>query len=271
MEHFKNKVLTIAGSDSGAGAGIQADLKTFASLGAYGTSVITAITAQNSIGVQNVKVLDEEIVDSQIESVLTDIGADAIKTGMLANSKIIKSVVKKIQKFKVNNLIVDPVMVSESGDSLLEDDAINSYVKDLIPISILVTPNILEAEKISNMKILSEDTLIMSGKKIIELGAKNVLIKGGHFKGKYSEDFLISSDMKVKSFKELRIDTINTHGTGCTLSAAIATFKAKGESIEFAIRKSKDFLTKALKSSYSVGNGPGPVNHFYHFGGSNEL
>ena len=111
----------------------------------------------------------------------------------------------------------------------------------------------------------------MSGKKIIELGAKNVLIKGGHFKGKYSEDFLISSDMKVKSFKELRVNTNNTHGTGCTLSAAIATFIAKGESIEFAIRKSKDFLTKALKNSYSVGNGPGPVNHFYHFGGSNEL
>ena len=271
MEHFKNKVLTIAGSDSGAGAGIQADLKTFAALGAYGTSVITAVTAQNSIGVQNVKVLNEEIINSQIDSVLTDIGADAIKTGMLANSNIIKLVVKKIQNHNINNLIVDPVMVSESGDSLLEDEAVNSYIKELIPISILVTPNILEAEKISNYKILSEDNLVQSGKKIIELGAKNVLIKGGHFHGKYSEDFLITSDMKVSRFKKLRVDTNNTHGTGCTLSAAIATFIAKGESIEFAIRKSKDFLTKALESSYSIGKGPGPVNHFYSFKDLNEF
>ena len=148
MEHFKNKVLTIAGSDSGAGAGIQADLKTFAALGVYGVSVLTAVTAQNSIGVQDVRIMDEDIINSQIDSVLSDIGASAVKTGMLANSNIIKLVSKKIKEYKIQNLIVDPVMVSESGDALLEEDAVSSYVQDIIPISVLVTPNILEAENI---------------------------------------------------------------------------------------------------------------------------
>ena len=172
MEHFKNKVLTIAGSDSGAGAGIQADLKTFAALGVYGASVLTAVTAQNSIGVQDVRIMDEDIINSQIDSVLSDIGASAVKTGMLANSNIIKLVSKKIKEYKIQNLIVDPVMVSESGDALLEEEAVISYVRNLIPMSILVTPNILEAEKIANINISSEQHIEKAGKKIIDLGAK---------------------------------------------------------------------------------------------------
>jgi hydroxymethylpyrimidine/phosphomethylpyrimidine kinase len=182
MEHFKNKVLTIAGSDSGAGAGIQADLKTFAALGVYGASVLTAVTAQNSIGVQDVRIMDEDIINSQIDSVLSDIGASAVKTGMLANRKIIKLVSKKLEEYKIQNLIVDPVMVSESGDALLEEEAVMSYVRDLIPMSTLVTPNILEAEKITNINISTEQHIEKAGKKIMDLGAKNVLIKGGHFK-----------------------------------------------------------------------------------------
>ena len=263
MEHFKNKVLTIAGSDSGAGAGIQADLKTFSALGVYGVSVITAVTAQNSIGVQDVRVMDDEIIKSQIDSVLSDIGAISIKTGMLAESRIINLVAEKIREYNISNLIVDPVMVSESGDSLLKEDAIDAYLSELFPLSALVTPNILEAEKISNIKITSKESLIESGKKIINLGTKNVLIKGGHFQEKFAEDFLFTSDGKIISFKENRVNTSNTHGTGCTLSSAIASYISKGEALEFAIRKAKDYLTNALKNSYKIGSGPGPVNHFY--------
>ena len=271
MEHFKNKVLTIAGSDSGAGAGIQADLKTFAAIGVYGASVLTAVTAQNSIGVQDVRIMDEDIINSQIDSVLSDIGASAVKTGMLANSNIIKLVSKKIKEYKIQNLIVDPVMVSESGDALLEEDAVSSYVQDIIPKSVLVTPNILEAEKISKINISSEQDVEKAGKKILDLGAKNVLIKGGHFKGNFSVDFLFRNGTKIIKFKKDRVNTQNTHGTGCTLSAAIAAYMTKGESLEFSIRKSKEFLTNALKNSYSVGKGPGPVNHFFNFKNHNEL
>ena len=271
MEHFKNKVLTIAGSDSGAGAGIQADLKTFAAIGVYGSSVLTAVTAQNSIGVQDVRIMDDKIINSQIDSVLSDIGASAIKTGMLANSNIIKLVSKKIKEYKIQNLIVDPVMVSESGDALLEEDAVSSYVRDIIPISVLVTPNILEAEKISKINISSEQDIEKAGKNIIDLGAKNVLIKGGHFKGNFSVDFLFRNGSKLIKFKKDRVNIQNTHGTGCTLSAAIAAYMAKGESLEFSIRKSKEFITNALKNSYSVGKGPGPVNHFFNFKNHNEL
>ena len=180
MEHFKNKVLTIAGSDSGAGAGIQADLKTFAALGVYGASVLTAVTAQNSIGVQDVRIMDEDIINSQIDSVLSDIGASAVKTGMLANSNIIKLVSKKIKEYKIQNLIVDPVMVSESGDALLEEEAVISYVRNLIPMSILVTPNILEAEKIANINISSEQHIEKAGKtEEYFLEPLNEIIKSG--------------------------------------------------------------------------------------------
>ena len=162
-------------------------------------------------------------------------------------------------------------MVSESGDALLEEDAVSSYVRDIIPISVLVTPNILEAEKISKINISSEQDIEKAGKKIIDLGAKNVLIKGGHFKGNFSVDFLFRNGAKLIKFKKDRVNIQNTHGTGCTLSAAIAAYMAKGESLEFSIRKSKEFITNALKNSYSVGKGPGPVNHFFNFKNHNEL
>ncbi len=261
-KEFKNKTLTIAGSDSGAGAGIQADLKTFSSLGVYGSTVITAVTAQNTVGVHSFEMLSESIVESQINSVMSDIGASSIKTGMLGSSSIINTVCKTLRNFNFDNLVVDPVMVAESGDVLLEKSAINAYINNLIPLSTLITPNILEAEKISGINIDSEETIILAGKKMLEMGSKKVLIKGGHLNGEFSEDFLFGGD-KILSFKERRINTKNTHGTGCTLSAAITAYLSKGISMEQAIRMSKEYITKSLKYSYDIGSGSGPVNHFY--------
>ena len=262
MNDFKNKTLTIAGSDSGAGAGIQADLKTFSSLGVYGATVITAVTAQNTIGVQGFRMMSGDFVAEQINSVMSDIKPRSIKTGMLGNSEIIHAVCSALENNNYENLIVDPVMVAESGDSLIDESAIASYINKLFPLATLVTPNIHEAQKISKTKINSEDSLIKSGKLILEMGAKRVLIKGGHWKEDVAEDFLFS-DNKIVKFSEARINTINTHGTGCTLSAAITAFLSKGDSMEFAIRKAKEYITDGLKYSYSIGHGSSPVNHFY--------
>ncbi|MBO83479.1 MAG: bifunctional hydroxymethylpyrimidine kinase/phosphomethylpyrimidine kinase [Actinobacteria bacterium] len=262
INHFKNKALTIAGSDSGAGAGIQADLKTFSSLGVYGTTVLTAVTAQNTIGVQGVEMLPVKIVESQIKSVLSDIGTDSVKTGMLGNAEIIHTTARTLEYFTYNNLVVDPVMVAESGDPLLEDSAIEAYVNHLFPMASLVTPNIYEAEKISGIKITNEKSLIESGNKILDIGSKKVLIKGGHFNGEFSEDVLFTSS-GITKLREKRVVTNNTHGTGCTLSAAITAFLAKGDNVEFAVRKGKEYVTKALQESYDIGKGTGPVNHFF--------
>jgi len=262
INHFKNKSLTIAGSDSGAGAGIQADLKTFSSLGVYGTTVLTAITAQNTIGVQEVEMLPVKIVESQIKSVLSDIGTDSVKTGMLGNAEIIHTTARTLEYFTYKNLVVDPVMVAESGDLLLEDSAIEAYINYLFPMAILVTPNIYEAEKISGVKITNEKSLIESGNKILDMGSKKVLIKGGHSKGEFSEDVLFTSS-GITKLREKRVVTNNTHGTGCTLSAAITAFLAKGDNVEFAVRKGKEYITKALQASYDISKGTGPVNHFF--------
>ena len=262
MNDFKNKTLTIAGSDSGAGAGIQADLKTFASLGVYGTTVITAVTAQNTIGVQGFRMMSGDFVAEQINSVMSDIKPRSVKTGMLGNSEIINAVSNTLKSNGYENLIVDPVMVAESGDSLIDETAISSYINKLFPLSTLVTPNIYEAQKISKISIDSEESLIRSGKLMLEMGAKNVLIKGGHWKEDVAEDFLFSGNEVIRLL-EARIKTLNTHGTGCTLSAAITAFLSKGDSLEFAVRKAKDYITAGLKYSYSIGHGSSPVNHFH--------
>lgn len=263
MNDFKNKTLSIAGSDSGAGAGIQADLKTFSALGVYGTTVITAVTSQNTVGVQGFRMMQDDFVAEQINSVMSDIAPLSIKTGMLGNSEIINTVCETLSKYNYDNLVVDPVMVAESGDVLIEESAINSYIKRLFPLATLITPNIFEAEKISKIIIESEDSLVKAGKKILEMGSKKVLIKGGHWGKDLSEDFLFFGDEIIK-FSEKRIKTRNTHGTGCTLSAAITAFLAKGENMEFAIRKAKEYITMGLKFSYPIGEGSSPVNHFFN-------
>jgi hydroxymethylpyrimidine/phosphomethylpyrimidine kinase len=257
------KALTIAGSDSGAGAGIQADLKTFAALGVYGTSAITAITAQNTVGVTQVLALSPKLVAGQIDSIVDDIGAHALKTGMLANAAIIDVVAKKIAEHRLKNIVVDPVMVATSGDLLIQKSAVAALRTKLIPLANVVTPNIPEAEELTGMKLLTAADIEEAARRIVKMGARTVVIKGGHLKGPAIDLFYDG-----KKFIELtapRIHTKNTHGTGCTFSAAIAAYLAKGEKLDSAVALAKKFITRAIQSSFSIGAGHSPVHHFYRF------
>ncbi len=257
------KALTIAGSDSGAGAGIQADLKTFAALGVYGTSAITAITAQNTVGVTEVFALNPKLVAGQIDAVLSDIGADALKTGMLANAAIIDAVANKMRELRLKNLVVDPVMVATSGDLLIKKNAVAALRTKLIPLAAVVTPNLPEAEELTGMKLHTSEAICDAARRIVEMGARAVLIKGGHLKGPAVDLFY---DGKIfHALTAPRIRTKNTHGTGCTLSAAIAAYLAKGETVEGAVVAAKKFITAAIKASFSIGAGHSPVHHFYRF------
>lgn len=253
-------VLTIAGSDSCGGAGIQADLKTMSACGVYGMSVITAITAQNSKGVFDIQELELSIIKSQFEVLYEDIRIDAIKIGMLSSSNITETVYSFLKEKNIKNIILDPVMVSKSGYFLLKEEAINS-LKKLISISKLVTPNIPEAEILSGIAIENENDMIQAGMIIKEIGAKNVLIKGGHRKDNCT-DILIDEENSIIKFYGERIDTINTHGTGCSLSSAITSFISKGYSIEKSIFMGKNFITEGIKNSFSIGRGVGPIGHF---------
>lgn len=255
------KALTIAGSDSGAGAGIQADLKTFAAHGVYGTSVITAITAQNTTGVSRIVELHPDIIAAQIDAVLQDIGADAAKTGMLSNSAIIETVAAKIRQYRVANLVVDPVMVAKSGDLLLRADAIETLKSRLIPLAMVVTPNLPEAEQLTGVHGTRIGDLKEAARLIAGMGAKSVVIKGGHRKGPAADLFF--DGKKFRTFSAPRIPTSNTHGTGCTFSAAIAAHLAKGEKVEQAVAHAKRYMTRAIQESFSIGAGHSPVNHFY--------
>ena len=257
------KALTIAGSDSGAGAGIQADLKTFAALGVYGTSAITAITAQNTVGVTEVLALSPKLVGAQIDAVIGDIGAHAVKTGMLANSAIIDMVAKKIGEHRLKNIVVDPVMVATSGDLLIKKSAVHALRTKLIPLATVVTPNIPEAEELTDMKLRSSEETREAARQIIKMGARTVVIKGGHLKGPAID--LFYDGKKFIGLTAPRIRTKNTHGTGCTLSAAIAAYLAKGESLERAVALAKKFITQAIRSSFSIGAGHSPVHHFHRF------
>ena len=258
------KVMTIAGSDSGGGAGIQADLKTFAAFGVYGTSVVTAVTSQNTIGVFDVSEIPASNVDSQIKAVLDDIGADSVKTGMLSNSEILGIVVKNITEYKIKNLVVDPVMVASSGDRLLSDKAVDDYRKYLIPLSKIITPNILEAETLSGVKIRNVKDVKENLKILFEMGCEFVLIKGGHFMAESSIDYLFDGKNFLE-FSAPRVNTKNIHGTGCTLSSAIAASLSLGLNMEDALQKSKEYITNALKKSFKVGKGNNPVNHFHSY------
>jgi len=257
------KALTIAGSDSGAGAGIQADLKTFAALGVYGTSVLTAVTAQNTVGVTKIVDLASPMVAAQIDAVMQDIGTDALKTGMLSNAAIIQTVAAKINQYQLRNLVVDPVMVATSGDLLLKKNAVAALRNRLIPLAAIVTPNIPEAEALTGLQLNNAAAIEDAAKRIVALGAHSVIIKGGHRRGPAID--LFYDGKRFHELRASRIRTRHTHGTGCTLSAAIAAYLAKGRKMESAVVLAKKFITEALRQSFAIGAGHSPVHHFYRF------
>jgi hydroxymethylpyrimidine/phosphomethylpyrimidine kinase len=255
-----NTALSIAGSDPSGGAGIQADLKTFHQHRVYGMTAITLITVQNTQGVQDVVLLDPTLVVRQISAVLDDIPPNAIKTGALGSSAIIKAISSILTNIKIP-IIVDPVMISKHGAKLLSDEAIGDFKNYILPLSYLITPNINEAELLAEMKIHSIEEMKTAAQIISSLGAKNVLIKGGHLDTSTATDVLFSNN-QFFIFESTRIDTKNTHGTGCTLSAAITAQLATGLNLIDAIKSSKEFITTAIKTSIPLGKGIGPVNHF---------
>ena len=263
MRNYKIPTLTIAGSDSSGGAGVQADLKTFSAIGTYGMSVITAVTAQNTEGVFDVQELSKEIIKGQMKAVFEDIPPKGVKIGMVSSPEIILEIVENLKKYKPEILVVDPVMISKSGYSLLRPEAKENLIKYLIPMAYLVTPNVPEAEEITGMKIDGVEDMKKAGKKILELGPKYVLMKGGHLDGD-AVDVLMGEDVfEVLSCP--RINKKNTHGTGCTISSAITAHLALGYDVVEAVKLSKEYITEAIKHSFDIGHGVGPVNHFYKF------
>lgn len=260
------KALTIAGSDSGGGAGIQADLKTFSALGVYGASVITALTAQNTRGVTAVLDVPPTFVTAEIDAVFSDIGFDAVKIGMLSQAPVIRAVRAGLDRWNAKNVVLDPVMVATSGDPLLAPDAIASLREELLPRADIVTPNLAEAAKITDRAIATNrDEMVAQGRAILAMGARTVLIKGGHGEGGAAEDVLVDAHGAHYSFSAPRHPTDNTHGTGCTLSSAIAAGLALGLDLVQSVRAAKAYLTAAIRTAdrLGVGHGHGPVDHFH--------
>lgn len=261
-----DKVLTIAGSDCSGGAGIQADLKTFSALGCYGMSVITALTAQNTRGVASVHAIPAAFVEDQLEAVFSDMGADAVKIGMLYSAEIIEAVARQLEKHAVKNIVLDPVMIAQSGDSLLQDEAVNALKELLMPLAVLTTPNIPEASVLMNRQIITMDDMEKAARQLSSGVSGSILLKGGHMDGKSSVDWLYDSQQdRFVEFKAERIQTQNNHGTGCTLSSAIASFLAKKFSLEESVRRAKAYVTGAIRAGrdYEIGRGHGPLHHFY--------
>jgi hydroxymethylpyrimidine/phosphomethylpyrimidine kinase len=254
--------LTIAGSDSGGGAGIQADLKTFAALGVHGTSAITAITAQNTLGVTEIMELPPALVAAQIEAVMLDIGARAAKTGMLANPQIIEVVAAAIVHHDIRNLVVDPVMVAKGGARLLRDDAVDALRTRLLPLAAVVTPNLLEAEVLLGRAIRTMDERRQAARDLVMLGARAAVVKGGHADDALAIDHYFDGTELVE-LQSPRIVTSNTHGSGCVFSAAIAAELAKGSDSLAAVHQAKEFITGAIQGSLEVGRGHGPVNPMF--------
>ena len=254
--------LTIAGSDSGSGAGIQADLKTFAALGVYGINVITALTAQNTQGVFGVSEQTPKFVAKQLFVLMRDIGCQAAKTGMLYSGKIIEQVSHDIRKYQISPLVVDPVMVAKGGHSLLKAEAEEALVSCLLPLATLVTPNIEEAQKLSGMRRIENlEQMKEAALKISVLGPRNILIKGGHLPGRATD--LLFDGKVFKTYDCERIDTTNTHGTGCTYSAAITAGLARGLGLEQSIERAKEYVTGCIRHSLALGHGFGPLDHFW--------
>jgi hydroxymethylpyrimidine/phosphomethylpyrimidine kinase len=259
--------LTIAGSDSSGGAGIQADLKTFAALGVYGASVITALTAQNTQGVSGIHQVPAEFVTAQIDAVFSDLAVAAVKIGMVAHPPVIDAIVAGLARWSPKHVVLDPVMVATSGDRLLATEAVDALRTRLIPLASVITPNLPEAAALLDEGVAADEaTVEKQGRRLLALGCKAVLIKGGHGEGAESIDYLIDSS-GVIALAAPRIATKNTHGTGCSLSSAIAAGLAKGEGMETALRKAKAFVSAAIAAAdrFSVGHGHGPIHHFHKF------
>ena len=256
--------MIIAGSDSSGGAGIQADIKTVTALGSYAMTAVTAITAQNTTGVKSVIPLNPKDIAKQILFTCKDIKPDAIKIGMLHSSDVIFSVVNSLKKTSTKYLIIDPVMVAKSGARLINEEAISTFKKKLLVKAFLVTPNIPEAEVLTKIKIKNLSDMVKAGEVLLKLGAKNVLIKGGHSQTNYIEDIFLSQK-KYKIFKHKRINTKNTHGTGCTLSSAIATYLSCGKPINKSCELGIKYVNHAIRSNLNYGKGHGPINHLNSF------
>lgn len=257
--------LTIAGSDSGGGAGIQADLKSFSANRVYGASVLTALTAQNTIGVTAIHDVPNEFIAAQMDAVFSDVDVDAVKIGMLSQTGVIETVVAGLQRHNAKNIVLDPVMVTTTGDPLLQDDSVDAVRSLLMPVADVVTPNLHEAARLTDASVAaSEEEMLRQASTLIEKGAKSVLIKGGHGEGNQCADVLVCNGGQ-QWFRAERIDTNNTHGTGCSLSSAIAANLAHGLELTDAIDKAKSWLTAAIAESgeLQVGKGSGPVHHFH--------
>ena len=266
-KHY-HRVLTIAGSDSGGGAGIQADLKTISANRCYGMSVITALTAQNTLGVTAIHAVPVDFVAAQMDAVLSDIGADAVKIGMLFSPELIRTVADGLRRHGAKNIVLDPVMVAQSGDKLLQDEAVTALKEHLIPLADLITPNLPEASVLLDREITSEADLSAAATDLAAMGAGNVLIKGGHLESENSDDCLyLGDEQRLVTLAGERVVTRNNHGTGCTLSSAIAAYLARGEDMETAVRLGKDYITGAIQAgaAYEIGRGNGPVHHFFRF------
>jgi hydroxymethylpyrimidine/phosphomethylpyrimidine kinase len=262
------KVLTIAGSDSGGGAGIQADLKTFSAIGCYGMSVITALTAQNTRGVAAIHALPPAFAVEQMDAVLDDIGADAVKIGMLFSAELIEAVAEALKKHGARKIVLDPVMVAQSGDKLLQDDAIEAIKVHLMPLADVVTPNIPEASVLCGRRLKQWSDIESAAGNLAQHGSRSILIKGGHAdEGKSTDLLFLTHENRFIRLEADRIKTNNNHGTGCTLSSAIASYMAKGNDIETAVQKAKTFMNQAIAAGarYQIGHGHGPVHHFFQW------
>lgn len=264
-----NRVLTIAGSDSGGGAGVQADIKTISACGCYAASAITAITVQNTLGVKAVHPIPVDIIEQQIEAVIEDIGVDAVKIGMLHSAEVVEAVAETLEKFEVKNIVLDPVMVSTSGHRLIEENAINTLIERLMPMTRVITPNIPEAEiLLGGMKLEHQSELPDAARKLAEKIGTSVLLKAGHLTEDKLVDIFYNVDNKrIYELPSVRVHTKNTHGTGCTMSSAFASFLAKGLSLHEAAAEAKNYINNAIiaGANYEIGHGFGPVKHFFGF------
>ena len=255
------KVLTIAGSDCSGGAGIQADLKTFSALGVFGMSVIVSVVAENTSRVIDIQDISPDMIKKQIDAVFEDIDVDAVKIGMLSTPQCMEAVAEKLKQYKPHNVVIDPVMYAKNGSPLMQPTSIDTLIKSIIPLADVLTPNIPEAEKIADMEIKSHNDMEDAAKKIQSMGCKAVIIKGGHAVGDATD--ILYDGNKMYYYKASRIDTKNTHGTGCTFSSAIGAYLGKGLGVENAVSKAKEYVTTAITHSLPIGKGYGPTHHFY--------
>jgi hydroxymethylpyrimidine/phosphomethylpyrimidine kinase len=258
-DHKLKRVLTIAGSDSGGGAGIQADLKTITVLGGFGMSVVTALTAQNTLGVHGIHDVPPAFVAAQFDAVAGDIGIDAAKTGMLATADVIRTVAGKIRQYGIEKMVVDPVMVAKGGAALIRAEAMATLVAELLPLALILTPNIPEAEVLSGIAIKGIDDMKEAARKILKLGPKYVVVKGGHLDGDATD--LLCDVEGCRVLRSQRFSTRDTHGTGCTFSAALATFLACGMDVQEAVTAAKRYISEAIRHAWRIGGGHGPTNH----------